>query len=601
MAAARLTPNGIRFMGDSLNTTVRFPLRAKLAAFAGLLLVAHIVGVGLAALELTRGTVTRAARELQIAIIETVSRDIEAEFAQAYDGLDAIGRTTVDQSLDMDTRISMSKTLVESNEVLDNALLYTAQGTEPEPILEASKTRGLTPPEQIEADLRTKAIDRGVATGPATTGPEGPRVLVVLPMRIDGEVVGFVASLVPLSGIQERIERTAQAHFAEMPNPLLLVDDQLRILAHPDRSRAMELSSAADEPILAGVDAGALNAQFSSSGEYTRPDGSEIVGTVVGLQTRPWALIAQVPTDHAYAPVFALRNVVAITIAIAILVALAAAFFLAKRITSPLAQLSKFAADISARRFSSRVSIATSDELAVVGQVMSQAAADLELSEKQIRVEQEIRSDLGRYLPAELVDKVVRREQDMALGGERREITVMFADVVEFTPLAEQMPPEQVVRILNELFTIVTEIVFKHEGTVDKFVGDCVMAIWGAPTSMEDHATRALEAAEEIISWLEVGNATWEKKYGVTVRIAIGINSGEAVVGNVGSESRMEYTAIGTTVNVAARLEAIARPQQILVSENTARMAGEGFQLASAGERTLAGSTEPLQLFEVVV
>ncbi|MEM7153543.1 MAG: adenylate/guanylate cyclase domain-containing protein [Myxococcota bacterium] len=587
-------------MSDSLNTSVRFPLRAKLAAFAGVLLVAHIVGVGLAALELTRATVTRAARELQIAIIETVSRDIEAEFAQAYDGLDAIGRTSVDLTIDLEARISMSKTLVDSNEVLDNALLYSAQGDDPLPIV-AEDIAELNPPPTLPKELRDQAIAGGVATGSASPGPGGPRVLVVMPIQREDEVVGFVASRVPLTGIQEQIESTAAAHFAQMPDPLLLVDDQLRILAHPDRTRAFELGSAADEPILAGVDAGALQAQFSSSGEFTRPDGSEVVGTVVGLQTRPWALVAQVPTEVAYAPVFALRNVVAATIAIAVLVALIAAFVLARRITSPLAQLSRFAADISERRFSSRVTIATSDELAVVGQVMSQAAADLEHSEKQIRVEQEIRSDLGRYLPAELVDKVVRREQDMALGGARREITVMFADVVEFTPLAEQMPPEQVVRILNELFTIVTEIVFRHEGTVDKFVGDCVMAIWGAPTSMEDHATRALEAAEEIISWLEVGNATWEKKYGVTVRIAIGINSGEAVVGNVGSESRMEYTAIGTTVNVAARLEAIARPQQILISANTARMAGEGFQLAEAGERTLAGSTESLQLFEVVV
>lgn len=586
-------------MSPSPPRVVRFPLRAKLAAFAGLLLVAHIVGVGFAALRLTSGTVNRAQRELQIAVIESVAGDIEAELAQAHDGLDGLARTVVDSTLDYDKRISLAKVLVESNEVLDNASLYSDAGTEPELIVEGP-AMGLPAFDPIPEALRTEAQQKGLATGAAIATPLGPRVPLVMPVTLEGEVVGYAASLVPLDGIQSRVELTAQAHFADMPDPLMLVDEQQRILAHPDRERAQALDSASDEPILAGLDEGALRHQVSASGEYVRPGGIEVVGTLAGLESRPWALIAQVPTEIAYAPVVAMRNVVIGTVIIAVLIALITAFVLARRITSPLAQLSKFASDLANRQFGARVEIETSDELAMVGQAMSQAAAELQNSEQRIRQELEIRSDLGRYLPAELVDKVVRREQDMALGGARRNITVMFADVVEFTPLTEKLPPEQVVKILNELFTIVTEIVFRHAGTVDKFVGDCVMAIWGAPTPTEDHAARAVEAAEEIISWLEVSNTSWEEKHGVTVKIAIGINTGEAVVGNVGSQSRMEYTAIGTTVNVAARLEAIARPQQILVSAQTATEAGEGFTFSPAGERNVAGHSEPLRLFEVV-
>lgn len=585
---------------------VRFPLRAKLAAFAGLLLVAHIVAVGWAALRLTSATVIDAQRNLQTAILEAVTRDIEAELAQAHDGLDAIGRTIVDESLDEEARITLAKVLVESNEVLDNAYLYTATGTEPLAITEPVAAR-LAPPVPLPQALRDEAIERNVATGeafvdptPVEGQPHGPRVPVVLPIRHRGEVTGFVVSLVPLAGIQRRVELTATANFPHMPDALFVVDEQRRILAHPDLARAQALASAADEPLLEDIEPGALRNQLSATGERTRADGTRVVGTAVAMESRPWALVTQVPADIAYAPITALRQVVLGTVTVAAVVALLAAFVLARRITSPLDQLSRFASDIARRDFTSRVTIHTSDELAVVGRAMSQAAEDLQLSERRIRRELEIRSDLGRYLPAELVDKVVRREQDMELGGQRREITVMFADVVAFTPLTEKLPPEQVVQILNELFTIVTEIVFRHGGTVDKFIGDCVMAIWGAPTAQPDHAARALEAAEEIISWLEVGNASWEEKYGVSVRIAIGINSGEAVVGNVGSESRMEYTAIGTTVNLAARLEAIARPQQILISMATAQAAGEGFNLVPAGERTLAGHTEPLCLYELV-
>jgi class 3 adenylate cyclase len=320
---------------------------------------------------------------------------------------------------------------------------------------------------------------------------------------------------------------------------------------------------------------------------------------VVGLRSRGWALVAQVPRDAAYAPVTRVQRIVTGAVIGALLIAVIASIVLSRQVTSPIEQLSSFADSLAKRRFSETVEIKTSDELAVLGRAMSQAANDLQASETRIREEEAIRADLGRYLPSDLVDKVVKREQDMGLGGQRREVTVLFADVVAFTPLTRELAPEDTVLILNELFTILTEIVFRHDGTVDKFIGDCVMAMWGAPRDEPDHAAKALEAAEEIVSWLEIGNANWKKKYGVTIQIAVGINSGEAVVGNIGSKTRMEYTAIGDAVNVAARLEAIARPQQILITEETRVAAGEGFEFTEIGERTLAGRETPTRLYEL--
>jgi class 3 adenylate cyclase len=136
---------------------------------------------------------------------------------------------------------------------------------------------------------------------------------------------------------------------------------------------------------------------------------------------------------------------------------------------------------------------------------------------------------------------------------------------------------------------------------VDKFVGDCVMALFGAPTELQDHARKALLAAEEMLAWLEIGNAGWQERLGVTIRLAIGVHTGEAVVGNIGSETRMEYTAIGDAVNIAARLEAMARPQQILLTEATRKAAGEGFDLVDAGLHELPGKAEKIRLYELQV
>lgn len=577
--------------------SVRFPLRVKLAVFAALLLIVHIVGVGWAAVSLTRATVETSYRELQIAVLEVVAEAIEHELSQAQDGLDAIGRTLTNDSLSDDARISMSSILVESNEVLDNAIIYDAQGQLITPIVEGRLEDFKVPP-ALAAKLRDTATEQGVATGLASVTKHGPRIPLVIPLRAADTVTGYAVSLVSTSEIQRRVESQADAHFTDLANALYVVDEEQRYLAHPNRELADNLVSAADEGALSGIEVGEQR-RFSQAAEYTDAAGSEWVGTVVGLRSRRWALVAQVPRDIAYAPVARVQRIVSGAVITALLIAVIASILLSRQVTSPIEALSNFADSLAHRRFSETVEIKTSDELAVLGRAMNQAANDLQASEVRIREEEAIRADLGRYLPAELVDKVVKREQDMGLGGARREITVLFADVVAFTPLTQQLEPEVTVQILNELFTIMTDIVFRHDGTVDKFIGDCVMAMWGAPTEEPDHAAKALEAAEEIISWLEIGNANWKKKYGVTIQIAVGINSGEAVVGNIGSKTRMEYTAIGDAVNVAARLEAIARPQQILLTEPTKEAAGDGFSYTEIGEKTLAGHETPTRLFEL--
>lgn len=279
--------------------------------------------------------------------------------------------------------------------------------------------------------------------------------------------------------------------------------------------------------------------------------------------------------------------------------ALLAAFFFARRLAAPIGQLVSFTRAIAARRFDQRVHVATRDEFSILGRALNDAAAELEASDARIREEIAIRHDLGRYLPGELVEQIVEREQNMELGGQRRTITVLFADVVAFTPLSDRLPPEEVVTILNELFTLLTEAVFRHEGTVDKFVGDCVMALFGAPSHQPDHASRALSAAQDMLRFLESANAAWREQYGVEIQLAIGINTGDAVVGNVGSAKRMEYTAIGDVVNVAARLETIARPAQILISRATHDAVDEHFERLRVGERRVPGRQAPVELFEV--
>jgi len=207
---------------------------------------------------------------------------------------------------------------------------------------------------------------------------------------------------------------------------------------------------------------------------------------------------------------------------------------------------------------------------------------------------------LSRYLSPGVVEEVLRDPSALPVAGERREVTVLFADVVDFTGLAQALSPEDAVALLNELFTLATDVVERHGGIIDKFIGDCVMAVWGAPRARPDDALQAVVAAEELRRWVQSANAAWRARWKVEVRLGIGVHTGPAVAGNVGSPRRLDYTVIGDTVNVAARLEAVAMPGQILLSAETYRALGGALgPLPAFGERVLRGRSSPTQLHEV--
>jgi class 3 adenylate cyclase len=534
---------------------------------------------------------------LQIAVADDLCRTIEEEAGRTEATLSVMAGVLSDESIPAEVRVAFPTALVSRDPSVDHLAVFDAEGE----LIDVARTdaaAGVEIASTLDAETRAAATAAGVHVGRVRASGGEPRLPVTVPIVAHGAPTGFVHVLARVAGVQARVERIHDAQLAASEGLLYVVDDELRVVAHPDLELVHQRASYARRAILHGVDPSTLRAGVPRTSEV-EIDGRQIVGTVVGLDARPWAVVVEVPRDVAYASLDEMRRIVIVSVALAALLALLAAFFVAGRITAPIASLARFARDLAARRFDRRVEVRTSDELEMLADAMSGAARDLEASEAQIREEERIRADLGRYLPAEIVDKVVSSEQDMGLGGVRREITVLFADVVAFTPLTERLPPEEVVSLLNELFTVLTELVFRHQGTVDKFVGDCVMAVWGAPSARDDHAARALECAEDMMSWLSTANPGWEEKYGVTVQLAIGVHSGEAIVGNVGSERRMEYTAIGDVVNVAARLEAIARPMQILVSEETRSAAGDAFDFADIGDRVLSGRQDPVRLFEV--
>lgn len=224
---------------------------------------------------------------------------------------------------------------------------------------------------------------------------------------------------------------------------------------------------------------------------------------------------------------------------------------------------------------------------AVAGQVS--VAVESAITHKQLSRAALARAAYQRFLPAHVVEQIVESPDSLKLGGVTQQITVLFADVVGFTTMSARSHPEQVVEMLNRLFSVLTEIVFQHGGTLDKYIGDAIMALFGAPYVGEHDAENAVMCALEMRSALVDINEEFAEIGFPRVNLSIGLNTGPATVGYIGSERRTDYTAIGDTVNLAARLQSAAQPGQVYISSTTLKTMGEDFEVDPAIELKLKG------------
>jgi adenylate cyclase len=216
--------------------------------------------------------------------------------------------------------------------------------------------------------------------------------------------------------------------------------------------------------------------------------------------------------------------------------------------------------------------------------------------------EQREKRRLSQFFSPDVLREIVRHGEGVNLGSARHLITVFFSDLRGFTSLSEKMEPEIVAEMLKEYLTEMTQVVFRHKGTVDKYIGDCVMAIWNAPFEDPDHAVNAVRTALDFQEKTLAVSEKWEAKIGGKIRNGVGINTGEAVVGTMGSRQRLEYTAIGDTVNLAARLESITKDYNtsIIISESTYDYVKGQFMTRELGAVTVKGKTRPVKIYAVL-
>ncbi|HEY9420143.1 MAG TPA: adenylate/guanylate cyclase domain-containing protein [Thermoanaerobaculia bacterium] len=215
------------------------------------------------------------------------------------------------------------------------------------------------------------------------------------------------------------------------------------------------------------------------------------------------------------------------------------------------------------------------------------------------RREAVVLSNFQRYFAPDLARQIAGQDEEIQLGGAKRQVVVLFSDIRGFTSLSERMSPDQIASLLTEYFTEMVEIVFEHGGTLDKFMGDALMALWGAPIDREDDADRAVRAAVAMQRAISRLNSRWSQQGRQTISVGIGINVGDVFAGNIGSQRRLEYTVIGDAVNTAARLCSEAGPGDILIALPLYRVLSQPPPVHSLPSLALRGKSRPVPVYSV--
>lgn len=283
----------------------------------------------------------------------------------------------------------------------------------------------------------------------------------------------------------------------------------------------------------------------------------------------------------------------AISLVLGLLLAFGAGLYSGRVLAEPLDQLIAVTDKVSQGDYEIQVAIKTPPEFSRVSDALNRMLVGL-------RDRDLMRSTFERYVSRPVAERILQEPGRVILAGERRTVTVLFTDVRGFTPLSERMRPEDVLALLNEYFTQMIDVLFTHEGTLDKFIGDGMMCLFGAPVMHLDDPERAVRTAvamQQTIARISARRGTTGES---ELRLGIGIHTGPVVVGNIGSERRLEYSVIGDTVNLASRVQAAAQGGEILVTQAVWELVKDVVECVDVGTRQVKGRDEPVHLHRVL-
>jgi adenylate cyclase len=312
-------------------------------------------------------------------------------------------------------------------------------------------------------------------------------------------------------------------------------------------------------------------------------------------ETGTAAVLLQRSLDRELAPYLRLERTYLVLALVGLAISAAVGIWIARGVSKPVLQLAEGARKIGEGDYQYRVNVNQPDEMGLLATSFNHMSAGL--AERD-----QVRDLLGKVVSPAVAAELLRKA--VTLGGEEREVTVLFSDVRSFTTMCEALPPQEVLGTLNRYFTRMSAIVEAHGGVVDKYVGDAIMALFGAPLANPDDADRAMETALEMCEALDELNSQQQVRGHPAINVGIGINTDIVIAGNMGSQTRLNYTVIGDGVNLASRLEGLTKTPEyatrIIISRTTLAKAKGRYQTRSLGEVAVKGKQKPTEIYALL-
>jgi adenylate cyclase len=419
------------------------------------------------------------------------------------------------------------------------------------------------------------------------------------PIQQDGRTVGIVLVGTPMSEMVPRMAGLSNVNAEQGAGALArrevtVYDADGQVIATTFASvpsSTLRISPNFYSQVQAGQDFRYLGRSFSTGGS----DVEEAFGSFDARHGADLAVFSVAVPGHQREQVLT-QVLMAIVFCLAVVAVVLVGLLISAQIVRPVLGLVRAASSVEQGNLSHKVLVSTEDEIGLLAHAFNRMIQGL-------RTKEYIRDAFGRFVSREVSESLLRGE--IRLHGEKRVVSMLFADIRDFTRLSEQYDPDVMVRILNDYFSAMVEVAQDYGGTVNKFGGDSTLVIFGAPIHHADHASRAVESALGMRRRLAQLNTERLTRGEVPIRMGIGINTGEAVAGTVGSADRMEYTVIGDAVNLSARVQGLNKeyPEyDILISEYTLQALHdqERYAIRSLGSMTLKGKTEAVRIYAVI-
>ncbi|MBN1241245.1 MAG: HAMP domain-containing protein [Spirochaetales bacterium] len=571
-AARARAPLGAALREGGARRKVRFPIGLKLVAMVSALLVsALLVMNALASTFFLRDATTRV-EENNHAIAQLTARTVESELrAMAELAALALRLAGADPTGESTARIMAA-----------NAGLLYVEGPGGEALANRQALSALGATEASVKAAARAASGRGNApgVGVATLAPGLPALSITVPSSDAGIPLVAVVSALPFIGAFDA-PGIVETWAVNAEGVLILSADSRRLAARSDLSAL---------PIVT-----ALRGSPAGNGllRYPGADGEERLGAFARTAFAGVGIVAEAPASLAFEAVEAIGRRNYLILGAVLSIALALAWFFSRSLTEPVAVLMEASRRVEGGDFAFATKSTTRDELGALIETFGEMCRGLAEREK-------IKDAFGRFVNKTVAELAMKGE--LRLGGERRVATVLFSDIRSFTAISETMQPERVVGFLNRYLSRMVSCVEATGGTVDKFVGDAIMAIWGVPVGTGRDTEAAALGALAMRSSLAEFNADRGGPEDPVIRIGIGINAGPVLAGQIGSERRMEYTVIGDAVNLASRIEALNKPfgTDILLSERAARELGEGWAFGELPTVEVKGKSEALRVYALL-